>query len=94
MNSFGTLDRFVLLLLPIVLILSVAGVIVVRSLSKTLAELLVRLRTETDRQGAIEARLESLAESVSRIESQVKLLQRGRESDAYAESESVGSASA
>jgi cell division protein FtsB len=93
MNSFGTLDRLVILLLPIVLILSVAGVVVVRSLSKTLAELLIRLRAETDRQGAIEQRLESLAESVSRIESQVKLLQRGRESDPDAESESIESTS-
>ena len=89
MNGFGTLDRLVIMLLPIILILSIAGVIVLRPLSKALGELLLRLRTDTDQQVAIEARLESLAESVSRIESQVKLLQRGRESDAFAESESV-----
>jgi cell division protein FtsB len=89
MNGFGTLDRLVIMLLPIILILAIAGVIVLRPLSKALGELLLRLRTETDQQVAIEARLESLAESVSRIESQVKLLQRGNESGAFVESESV-----
>ena len=77
MDGFGTLDRLVMLILPITLILAVAGVIVVRPLSKALGELLIRQRADTDRLEDLESRLESLSDSISQVEGQLRKLGRG-----------------
>ncbi len=77
MDGFGTLDRLVMLILPIMLILAVAGVIVIRPLSKALGELLIRQRADTDRLEDVESRLGSLSDSISQIESQLRKLPRG-----------------
>ena len=77
MEGFGTLDRLVLLILPVVLILAVAGVIVVRPLSKALGELLLRQRADTDRLEDLESRLESLSDSITNVEGQLRKLGPG-----------------
>jgi hypothetical protein len=77
---FGTLDRLVIMMVPMTLIICVTAVMILRPLTKQLGQILTELQVQRGR-GAARDDIDRLVSSVTQLQDRLETLERDAEFD-------------